>query len=72
MSRLDGKVALITGASSGIGRVAAILFAKEEAKVVVASRNIEAGEETVRMAKQLTVTLYLSRPMCPGQKMLRA
>jgi NAD(P)-dependent dehydrogenase (short-subunit alcohol dehydrogenase family) len=36
MARLDGKVAVITGAGSGIGRVAAALFAAEGARVVVA------------------------------------
>ena len=36
MGRLGGKVAIITGAGAEIGRAAAILFAKEKAKVVVA------------------------------------
>ncbi len=39
MSRLEGKIAIVTGASSGIGRAAALLFAREGAKVVVTARN---------------------------------
>ena len=45
MSRLEGKVAVITGASSGLGRVGAERFAAEGAKVVIA--DVADGEEAV-------------------------
>lgn len=47
--KLAGKVALITGAGSGIGRASAILFAHEGAKVVVGDVVAEEGEETVQI-----------------------
>src|SRR5256886_1653539 len=47
MGRLDGKVALITGAGSGMGRAAAQAFVREGAKVVAADVNDKAVHETV-------------------------
>lgn len=51
MSKLEGKVAIVTGAASGIGRASAILFASEGAKVAVADVNSSAGEETVDLIR---------------------
>ena len=48
---LDGKVALITGGSTGIGRATVQVFAREGAKVAVADVNVEGAEETVRLIK---------------------
>ncbi len=49
--RLANKVALITGAGSGMGRVASLLFAKEGAKVATVDVNLDAAEETAKMVK---------------------
>ncbi len=45
--KLNGKVAIVTGAASGIGRASAMLFAAQGAKVVVADIDTRRGEETV-------------------------
>ena len=47
MPRLDGKVALITGAGNGMGRVASVLFAQEGARIVVADWSDDGGADTV-------------------------
>ena len=48
---LDGKVAIITGAGSGIGRATSKIFAREGARLVLADIVEEGGQETLRMLK---------------------
>ena len=50
-TELQGKVGIVTGGTSGIGRDAAVLFAKAGAKVVVAGRREAEGNETVDMVR---------------------
>jgi NAD(P)-dependent dehydrogenase (short-subunit alcohol dehydrogenase family) len=49
---LEGKIALITGASSGIGRGAASVFARHGARLVLADINVDGGAETVRLVQE--------------------
>jgi len=51
LSDFQGKVVIVTGASSGIGRAAAVMFAREGAKVVLANRRVKEGNETLQMVK---------------------
>jgi len=52
-SQLEGRVAVVTGGSSGIGRATALRFAGEGARVVIADVNVEGGESTVRLIEDV-------------------
>src|SRR5919202_1893920 len=52
MGRLDGKVAVITGAGTGVGRATMVLFAREGANVVGASRTQSNLDETLQLVEK--------------------
>ena len=56
--QLDGKVAIITGAGSGIGRAAAILFAREGAKVVLGDKS-DAVHETAKLVGDAAIAVQM-------------
>jgi len=61
MKEFDGKVALVTGGGSGIGRATALAFAREGAQVVIGNRNVQRGEETVSMVRDAGGTASFRR-----------
>jgi len=61
MKEFDGKVSLVTGGGSGIGRATALVFAREGAQVVIGDRNTRRGEETVSMIRNAGGTASFRR-----------
>ncbi|MGK2850875.1 MAG: SDR family NAD(P)-dependent oxidoreductase [Candidatus Limnocylindrales bacterium] len=61
--RLEGKIALITGTGGGQGRAAALLFAREGAKVVGCDLKVEGAEETTRMVKDAGGDMVSMQPV---------
>jgi NAD(P)-dependent dehydrogenase (short-subunit alcohol dehydrogenase family) len=49
MKQFDGKVAIVTGAASGIGQKCAQFFARDGAKVIVSDVDEQGGQETVKL-----------------------
>jgi NAD(P)-dependent dehydrogenase (short-subunit alcohol dehydrogenase family) len=58
--RLENKTAFVTGAGAGIGRAIALRFAAEGARVVIAEKQVAAGEETAHIITQAGGTAWFS------------
>ena len=74
---LKAKVALVTGASSGIGRATALAFSREGASVVVSDINVEHGQETASLirahgGKVVFVAADVGKPHARGDRQCRA
>ena len=62
--RLEGKVAVITGAAGGIGRATALVFAREGARLVLADLKESEVQNTLDLVKQVGGEGICKRPGC--------
>ncbi len=67
MGRLDNKVAVITGAASGMGRATAMRFAQEGAAVVAADLNSQGGELVVSEIAAAGGRRFFNAPTSPAK-----
>jgi len=66
--RLQGRVALITGATSGIGEATALLFAQEGARVAITGRRTALGQTVVARIEAAEGKRFLFRPIIPNSR----
>lgn len=70
MNRLEGKIALITGGASGIGKGMAMSFVKEGAKVVIVDLNEEVGQQTVKELQEIQAdSLFIQANLAEHDKL---
>ena len=69
---LEGRVVLVTGGGSGIGRASAIAFAGEGARVVVSDVDSDGGEETVQLIEELGAeSMFVPADVSDGEQVVR-
>ncbi|MBO3464348.1 SDR family oxidoreductase [Aetokthonos hydrillicola Thurmond2011] len=72
MNSLSGKVSIVTGGSSGIGKATALALGKEGAKVIVASRREEEGNKTVQLIHETGgEAVFVKTDVSKGEDVLR-
>ena len=63
MADLKGKVGIVTGGGTGIGRATALAMSKVGAALVIGNRDAVKGEEVVNLIRQAVAGPYFRRPM---------